>query len=109
MSVQTNNTDHKQVQGTDQQTAAMATQLQTKKKTQQHHETNEEEKEIRQDENYCQTNSKMTKCTSNERLPHKHNKSQTTADYQPNKVKLHLLKKTTAMNIKFRIGKRERE
>ena len=28
MSVQTNNTDHKQVQGTDQQTAAMATQLQ---------------------------------------------------------------------------------
>jgi hypothetical protein len=34
MSVQTNNTDHKQVQGTDQQTAAMAIQLQTKKKTQ---------------------------------------------------------------------------
>ena len=50
--------------------------------------------------------------TGNEHLPHKHNKSQTAADYQPTKVKLHLLKKTTAMNIKFRIGKkgkRERE
>jgi hypothetical protein len=45
----------------------------------------------------------------NEHLPHKHSKSQTTADYQLTKVKLHLLKKTTAMNIKFRIGKRERE
>ena len=48
----------------------------------------------------------MTKWTGNEHLLHKHNKSQTTADYQPTKVKLDLVKKTTAMNIKFRIGNR---
>ena len=54
----------------------------------------------------------MTTYPGNKNLPHKHSTSQTTADYQPTKVKLHLLKKTTAMNIKFRIGKkgkRERE
>ena len=51
----------------------------------------------------------MTTCPGNEHLPHKHNKSQTNADYQPTKVKLHLQKQTTAMNIKSRIGKRERE
>ena len=40
-----------------------------------------------------------------EHLYHKHNKSQTTAVYQLTKVKLHLQKKTIAMNIKSRIGK----
>ena len=49
----------------------------------------------------------MTTRTGNEHLPHKHNKSQTTAVYQLTKVKLHLQKKTIAMNIKSRIGKGE--
>ena len=32
-----------------------------------------------------------------------------TADYQPTTVKLHPLKKTTAMNIKFSIGKNKKQ
>ena len=55
---------HKQAQGPDQQTATMLAQLQTLKKTQQHHEyETKEEKEttIRQDAEYWQTNGKTTK------------------------------------------------
>jgi hypothetical protein len=37
------------------------------------------------------------------------NKSQMTADFKPTTVKLHLLKKTTAMNIKLNIGKNKRD
>ena len=54
---------HKQAQGPDQQTATMLAQLQTLKKTQQHHEyETKEEKEttIRQDAEYWKTNGKMT-------------------------------------------------
>ena len=38
-----------------------------------------------------------------------HNKSKITVDYQPTTVKLHPLKKTTAMNIKLNIGKNKRD
>ena len=57
-------TYHKQAQGPDQQTATMLAQLQTLKKTQQHHEyETKEEKEttIRQDAEYWQTNGKTMK------------------------------------------------